>query len=46
MVSDPVPGERHLISGLDPLLIAEISSFQAPALTADVPAPWMGNDRA
>jgi hypothetical protein len=40
MVSDPVPGERHLISGLDALLIAEISSFQAPDLTADVPAPW------
>lgn len=40
MVSDPVPGERQLISALDALLIAEISSFKAPALTITVPAPW------
>ena len=40
MVSDPVPGERQLISGLDALLLAEISSFRTPALTVPIPAPW------
>jgi hypothetical protein len=40
MVPDPVPGERQLISGVDALLIAEISSFDAPDLTVEVPAPW------
>jgi hypothetical protein len=40
MVADPVPGERHLISDLDALLIAEISSFKRPNLGGSLPAPW------
>jgi hypothetical protein len=40
MVQDPVPGERQLISGLDALVIAEMSSFPRPNLTATLPLPW------
>src|SRR5262249_4165085 len=40
MVQDPVEGERQLISGLDALVIAEMSSFPEPNLTATLPLPW------
>jgi hypothetical protein len=40
MVENPVPGERQLISGLDALVIAEMSSFPTPNLTATLPLPW------
>jgi len=40
MVENPVPGERQLISGVDALVIAEMSSFPTPNLTATLPLPW------
>ena len=40
MVKDPVEGERQLISGLDALVLAEMSSFPKPNLTAMLPLPW------
>jgi len=32
MVTDPTPGQRQLISSVDALVIAEISSFSSPNL--------------
>ena len=41
MVQDPVEGERQLISGLDALVVAEMSSFPNPILTlTTLPLPW------
>ena len=40
MVPDPLPGERQLISGLDALAIAELSSFDKPILSGLLPPPW------
>jgi hypothetical protein len=32
MIYDPEPGERQLISGLDALVLAQLSSFDRPNL--------------
>lgn len=40
MVKDPHPGERQLISALDALLIAQLSSFDKPNLNPALPPPW------
>jgi hypothetical protein len=40
MVANPHPGERQLISGLDALLIAQLSSFDKPTLKTALPPPW------
>jgi hypothetical protein len=40
MVRDPRPGERQLISGLDALAVAELSSFDKPILSGLLPPPW------
>lgn len=39
MVSEPKPGVRQLISSLDALAIAEISSYPSPNLYAPIPGP-------
>jgi hypothetical protein len=40
MVADPVAGKRQLISGLDALLIAQLSSFNKPNLNVTLSPPW------
>jgi hypothetical protein len=40
MISEPPVGERQLISGLDALLIAELSSFSTPNLDGLLPPPY------
>jgi hypothetical protein len=40
MVSEPVPGERRLISNLDALVLGELSSFPWPNLAPVLPEPW------
>lgn len=40
MVADPLDGERQLISSLDALLIAELSSFPCPNLNVPVAPPF------
>jgi hypothetical protein len=40
MVIDPEPGERQLISGLDALAVAQLSSFDKPILSPTLPPPW------
>ena len=40
MVMNPHPGERQLISALDALLIAQLSSFDRPNLNLVLPPPW------
>jgi hypothetical protein len=40
MVGDPTPGHRQLISALDALVIAEISSFSSPNLNVPVEPPF------
>jgi hypothetical protein len=40
MVGNPVAGKRQLISGLDVLLIAQLSSFDKPNLNATLSPPW------
>ena len=40
MVQAPRPGERQLISVMDALVIAEISSFDKPNLVGLLPPPW------
>jgi hypothetical protein len=39
MVSDPTPGQQQLISSVDSLVIAEISSFASPNLNVPVAPP-------
>ena len=40
MVGDPTPGVRQLISSIDALVIAEISSFSSPNLNVPVSPPF------
>jgi hypothetical protein len=40
MIPDPPVGARQLISGLDALLIAELSSFSTPNLNGLLPPPY------
>jgi hypothetical protein len=40
MVGDPTPGHRQLISSVDALVIAEISSFSSPNLNVPVEPPF------
>ncbi len=40
MIPTPIAGQRQLISALDALLVAEVSSFPRPNLDPDLPFPW------
>jgi hypothetical protein len=40
MIQSPSAGVRQLISVLDALLIAELSSFDKPNLVGLLPPPW------
>ena len=40
MIEDPVPGERRLISSLDALMVAELSSYDDPSFAPFLTTPW------
>jgi hypothetical protein len=40
MIPKPVAGVRQLISGIDALTLAELSSFDKPNLDGTLPPPW------
>jgi hypothetical protein len=40
MVQSPIAGTRQFISGLDALMLAELSRFKKPSLDGPLPLPW------